>query len=87
MHVGLDTVRLEGAPFTAHVTQGDRVEAGQRVLTADLAAIEAAGLDITTPVVVLNGDAYDVAPLATGRIAAGDALLATDAKETANGIA
>ena len=87
VHVGLDTVRLEGAPFTAHVDQGDRVTAGQRVLTADLAAIEAAGLDITTPVVVLNGDVYDVAPLATGRVVAGDALLATEAKETANGIA
>jgi len=87
VHVGLDTVRLEGAPFTAHVAQGDRVEAGQHVLTADLAAIEAAGLDITTPVVVLNGDAYDVAPLVTGRVAAGAALLSTDAKETANGIA
>lgn len=87
VHVGLDTVRLEGAPFTAHVAQGDRVEAGQHVLTADLAAIEAAGLDITTPVVVLNGDAYDVAPLVAGRVAAGAALLSTDAKETANGIA
>ncbi|WP_136587249.1 beta-glucoside-specific PTS transporter subunit IIABC [Microbacterium hydrothermale] len=87
VHVGLDTVRLEGAPFTAHVAQGDRVEAGQHVLTADLAAIEAAGLDITTPVVVLNGDAYDVAPLVTGRVAAGAALLSTDEKETANGIA
>ncbi|WP_295854092.1 beta-glucoside-specific PTS transporter subunit IIABC [uncultured Microbacterium sp.] len=87
VHVGLDTVRLEGAPFTAHVAQGDRVEAGQHVLTADLAAIEAAGLDITTPVVVLNGDAYDVASLVTGRVAAGAALLSTDAKETANGIA
>ena len=87
VHVGLDTVRLEGAPFTAHVAQGERVEAGQHVLTADLAAIEAAGLDITTPVVVLNGDAYDVAPLVTGRVAGGAALLSTDAKETANGIA
>lgn len=87
VHVGLDTVRLEGAPFIAHVAQGDRVEAGQHVLTADLAAIEAAGLDITTPVVVLNGDAYDVAPLVTGRVAAGAALLSTDEKETANGIA
>lgn len=87
VHVGLDTVRLEGAPFTAHVAQGDRVEAGQHVLTADLGAIEAAGLDITTPVVVLNGDAYDVAPLVTGRVAAGAALLSTDAKETADGIA
>lgn len=87
VHVGLDTVRLEGAPFTAHVAQGDRVEAGQHVLTADLAAIEAAGLDITTPVVVLNGDAYEVTPLVTGRVAAGAALLSTDAKETANGIA
>lgn len=87
VHVGLDTVRLEGAPFIAHVAQGDRVEAGQHVLTADLAAIEAAGLDITTPVVVLNGDAYDVAPLVTGRVVAGAALLSTDEKETANGIA
>lgn len=87
VHVGLDTVRLEGAPFTALIAQGDHVVAGQPVLIADLAAIEAAGLDITTPVVVLNGDAYDVAPLVTGRVAAGAALLSTDAKETANGIA
>ncbi|AOX46195.1 beta-glucoside-specific PTS transporter subunit IIABC [Microbacterium sp. BH-3-3-3] len=87
VHVGLDTVRLEGAPFTALIAQGDHVTAGQPVLIADLAAIEAAGLDITTPVVVLNGDAYDVAPLVTGRVAAGAALLSTEEKETANGIA
>lgn len=54
IHVGLDTVKLEGKHFQAHVAQGDHVSAGQLLIEFDPAAIKAAGYDITTPVIVTN---------------------------------
>ncbi len=54
VHLGLDTVTLEGAGFTAHVTQGDTVTAGQKVITYDVPAIIAAGLSPVVPVVVMD---------------------------------
>ena len=75
IHVGLDTVRLNGEHFTAHVAKGDRVEAGQLLLTADLPAIAAAGYDITTPIVVTNSTNHAVTPIApAGHVAAGAPL-------------
>ena len=58
IHVGLETVGLAGAPFTVHVKDGDQVKKGQLLFEADLAAIEAAGLPIITPVLVCNSDDY-----------------------------
>jgi PTS system beta-glucosides-specific IIC component len=58
IHVGLETVSLEGKPFTVHVANGDKVKKGQLLMEADLEAIQAAGLQIITPVVVCNTDAY-----------------------------
>lgn len=54
VHLGLDTVQLEGRGFTAHVAQGDTVTAGQRVITYDVPAIVAAGFSPVTPVVVMD---------------------------------
>lgn len=54
VHIGIDTVALGGAPFTPHVVVGDRVEAGAPLVSVDLAAIRAAGLDPITPVVLVN---------------------------------
>lgn len=54
IHVGMDTVKLNGAHFTAQAAQGDKVKKGQVLLTFDPAAIRAAGYDTTTPVVVTN---------------------------------
>jgi PTS system beta-glucosides-specific IIC component len=81
IHVGIDTVQLEGAPFTAHVAVGDRVDVGKLLLDVDLEAITAAGYDITTPVLVVNSKDYDVAVEESGRVKAGQKLLATKAKE------
>ncbi len=76
MHIGIDTVTLEGAPFTAHVKVGDHVEAGQLLMDVDLDAIRAAGLDPVTPVIVTNTDAYaEVTPHAGAEVHAGDALV------------
>jgi PTS system glucose-specific IIA component len=54
VHLGLDTVQLDGAGFTAHVAQGDTVEAGQPVITYDVPAIVAAGMSPVVPVVVMD---------------------------------
>jgi PTS system glucose-specific IIA component len=54
VHLGLDTVGLNGAGFTTHVAQGDTVSAGQPVITYDVPAIVAAGLSPVVPVVVMD---------------------------------
>lgn len=54
VHLGLDTVQLGGAGFTAHVAQGDSVTAGDRVITYDVPAIVAAGYSPVVPVVVMD---------------------------------
>ena len=82
VHVGMDTVQLNGAPFTTHVKQGDQVTAGQLVITADLDAIKAAGLDTTTPVVVLNPDA-EVTVHDLGEVTAGTPVLTVRQKVAA----
>ena len=58
IHVGLETVSLEGKPFTVHVANGDKVTKGQLLLEADLEAIKAAGLPIITPMLICNTDEY-----------------------------
>ncbi|HIR90623.1 MAG TPA: PTS glucose transporter subunit IIA [Candidatus Limicola stercorigallinarum] len=76
MHVGIDTVTLEGKPFTAHAKVGDHVQPGQLLLEIDLAAIEAAGLSTVTPVIVANTPAYSgVTAHVGGNVAVGDALI------------
>ena len=59
IHVGLNTVELGGKYYTAHVAEGDSVEAGQVLLTFDMEQIKAAGYDVSTPVLVTNADQYE----------------------------
>jgi len=54
VHLGLDTVALNGEGFTTHVSQGDDVAAGQVIVTYDVPAIEAKGLNPIVPVVVMD---------------------------------
>lgn len=54
IHVGLDTVKMNGEGFTVHVKNGDRVTAGQPLVDFDRSAIEAAGYKAITPVVILG---------------------------------
>lgn len=78
MHIGMDTVNLEGQGFTAHVAQGDSVKAGDLLITFDIKAIKAAGYLTETPVIITNQDAFapaDLPNLPTS-VVAGQALLA-----------
>lgn len=54
VHLGLDTVALDGEGFTTHVTQGDEVTAGDKMITYDVPAIAANGLNPIVPVVVMD---------------------------------
>ena len=54
VHLGLDTVRLNGEGFTTHVRQGDDVTAGQVVITYDVPSVQARGLSPVVPVVVMD---------------------------------
>ncbi|MCH3960429.1 MAG: glucose PTS transporter subunit IIA [Selenomonas sp.] len=59
IHVGLDTVKLNGEHFEAKVAQGDTVKKGQLLLEFDASAIKAAGYDTTTPVLVTNAAEFN----------------------------
>lgn len=76
VHIGIDTVQLGGTGFTAHVAQGERVSAGQPVVTIDIDKISAAGFDPTTFVVVCERAAgTSLREHEDGPVAAGDELL------------
>lgn len=75
VHIGLDTVSLEGKPFTVHVAEGQKVAAGDLLVTADLDAIRATGRETSTVVVFTNGDAIKSVKLEkTGSLAAKTAV-------------
>ena len=76
IHVGLDTVSLNGEPFEALVAAGDRVEVGTELLQANLDAIKAAGLPTTTVVVITNTDEFkDVTPVEPGNVSFKDHVM------------
>ena len=76
IHVGIDTVSMNGEGFEAKVAQGDKVKAGDVLGTFDSNKIAASGLDDTTMVIVTNtADYASVDPVATGSVAKGDAVI------------
>ena len=58
MHIGMDTVSLDGKGFEAHVEQGDKVVVGQQLISFDMDVIKEAGLVAETPVIVTNQDDF-----------------------------
>ncbi|AYD89902.1 PTS beta-glucoside transporter subunit EIIBCA [Actinomyces lilanjuaniae] len=82
IHVGLDTVNLEGKGFDVKVSQGDRVEAGAELVRVDRAVVEEAGYPLTTPVLVTNAASFASVDVATeGEVATGAALLRVTAPD------
>ncbi len=80
VHVGIDTVKLEGKPFTLHVKEGDRVTAGQLLLEMDLQQIRDAGCATVTPIIVTNTFEYkDVLLLTEGTVQEQQQLLGIQA--------
>jgi PTS system beta-glucosides-specific IIC component len=76
IHVGIDTVKLDGQYFTSHVKEGDVVTAGQLLLEFDVEQIAAAGYETVTPIIVTNSTDYeDVYALQKGDVQVQDELL------------
>ncbi len=82
IHVGLDTVNLEGKGFDVKVKQGDRVTAGQELVRVDRKTIEDAGYSLTTPVLITNTDKFaSVEVVAEGEISSNAPLIRVTAPE------
>ena len=77
MHIGMDTVSLDGKGFEAHIEQGDKVVVGQKLITFDMEVIKGAGLITETPVIITNQDDFqaDVEGNLPRDIKRGDALM------------
>lgn len=76
IHVGLDTVKLDGKYFKALVEAGQEVEVGTPLLEVDFAQVKAAGFDITTPIIITNTAEYqEVLALTDGQVKAGEVLV------------
>ena len=76
IHIGVNTVELQGKYYTAYVKEGDRVKAGQRLISFDIEKIKEAGYDVTTPLIVTNTDDYqEIKTLKTGSVNQKDRVL------------
>ncbi len=76
IHIGLDTVQLNGEGFEAHIKDGDRIQKGQLLISFDKELLESKGYCLETPVLVTNSDEYlEVAEMSEGSVAVGDNLL------------
>lgn len=83
IHIGIDTVKLDGQHFEAHVESGQKVKKGDRLVSFDIEAIKQAGFEVTTPIIITNSDDYiDVQCIFNqDNIQHGDALLALSANK------
>lgn len=76
IHVGINTVELQGKYYQTHISENEHVKAGDLLLTFDLDGIRGAGYDITTPVIVTNTDEYeDIIVLRTGASKISDSII------------
>lgn len=76
LHIGIDTVKLGGQYFKAHVSDGQKVKKGDLLISFDMDKIKAAGYKVTTPIIIGNTDDYaSVEPAAENSISAGDIIL------------
>lgn len=76
IHVGMDTVKLNGKHFTCHIEDGQHVKCGQLLLEFDIDAIKKEGYEVVTPVVITNSDEFtEITTEAAGQVKNGDELL------------
>ncbi|WP_432775691.1 PTS glucose transporter subunit IIA [Brevibacillus gelatini] len=78
MHIGIDTVKLQGKGFTPFVAVGDQVKAGDKLIQFDISVLQEAGCPLVTPIIITNVDAVAEKNVVThGNVAAGQQPLMT----------
>ena len=88
MHIGLDTVTLKGEGFTVMVADGQRVEAGEPLIAFDLEALSARVPSLMVPVLLTNGDDFEIVSRATeGSVAAGAEILRVRSRKSVSPVA
>lgn len=76
IHIGLDTVKLDGKHFTINAQEGQKVKAGDVLIEADLSQIKEEGYDIITPIIICNSDEFsEIVPEADSDVACGDTII------------
>lgn len=76
VHIGVDTVNLQGEGFTAYIKEGDNVKKGDLLIEVDLEKVKAAGYNLSTPVIVCNTPDYKaVEPENFGSVKNGDCIV------------
>jgi PTS system D-glucosamine-specific IIC component len=76
LHIGIDTVKLQGQHFEAHVSAGQEVKQGDLLVEFDMDAITNAGYKLTTPMIINNTDDYkEINPVKTGKVSKDDEIL------------
>lgn len=76
IHIGMDTVKLEGKYYTVHVKEGDTIKKGDLLVTFDMNQIKKSGYKLTTPIVITNSDDYkEIKTITSGEVNALDKLI------------
>ena len=76
LHIGIDTVKLGGKHFEAHVSDGQEIKKGELLISFDIEAIKAEGCKVTTPLIISNTDEYSsITSAAQGKVLAGDEII------------
>ena len=75
IHIGIDTVKLQGNHFTIHGTQGSDIKKGDLIVEADLEAIKIAEFDVITPIIISNHGDFSNFEKKEGTVSAGEAVI------------
>lgn len=81
LHVGLETVKLEGKYFEPQVKGGDKVKAGQLLMKFDLKALKKEGFDVVTPIIITNSTDYQIDKATVGLVKNGDVVMGLKKQE------
>lgn len=75
VHIGIDTVKLNGEHYTIHAKQGDDVKKGDLIVEVDLDGVKNAGFDTVTPVIISNSGKFSKIEKKSGVVSAGDTVI------------
>lgn len=75
VHIGIDTVKLNGEHYTIHAKQGDDVKKGDLIVEVDLEGVKNAGYDTVTPVIISNSGKFSKIEKKSGAVSAGDTVI------------